>query len=86
MRKLALLDSFERRITTTCTINCNLYSRRLVDLCLQHRAATILLVGRKKEAAARRLSVSVAQLGRHYALKEKIMYKAKRVGITVLSE
>ncbi|HEY4150093.1 MAG TPA: hypothetical protein VGM41_14235 [Chitinophagaceae bacterium] len=85
-RKLALLESFEKKEHHCVHHKLHLYSRRLIDLCLQHHAATILLVGQEEKEAAAREDRFLLRNWSYYALKEKIAYKAKRVGITVLSE
>ena len=62
------------------------YSRKLINLCLKHQAATLILVAqRDKEEAAKQDQF----LLRHWTasgLREKIQYKADRVGITVICE
>jgi IS605 OrfB family transposase len=85
-RKRKALDAFEEREKNFVHNRLHTYSRRLVDLCLQHHAATILLVGQQEKEAAAKEDAFLLRNWSYYALKEKIWYKARRAGITVVSE
>jgi hypothetical protein len=85
-RKRKALAPFEKKEYHYVNAKLHLYSRRLIDLCLQHRAATILLAGQQEKEAAAKEDAFLLRNWSYYDLKEKIMYKARRVGITVLSE
>lgn len=64
---------------------CHLYSRRLMDLCLKHHAGTLVLCNDKQDidgqAEANKFLLRNWSAGN---LKEKIKYKAARLGIAVM--
>ncbi|PWG77867.1 hypothetical protein DDR33_25250, partial [Pararcticibacter amylolyticus] len=64
----------------------HLYSRKLIDLCVKYRAATLLLVNQQaKEDLAKEDEFLLRNWG-YSGLKEKIAYKAERAGIEVIEE
>jgi hypothetical protein len=64
----------------------HVYSKRLIDLCLKNKAATLLLVDQtEKEQQAREDPFLIRNWG-YYGLKQKIERKANKVGIAVLVE
>lgn len=64
----------------------HVYSKRLIDLCLKNKAATLLLVDQtQKEQQAKEDPFLFRNWG-YYGLKQKIERKAEKVGIAVLVE
>ncbi|HEV7382429.1 MAG TPA: hypothetical protein VGN64_21685 [Dyadobacter sp.] len=64
----------------------HVYSKRLIDLCVKNKAATLLLVDQtEKEEQAGKDPFLLRNWG-YYGLKEKIERKADKVGIAVLVE
>lgn len=62
----------------------HVYSRRLIDLCIKHGAATLLLVSQQQKEAVASNDAFLLRNWSFAALKEKIMYKANKAGITVI--
>ena len=64
----------------------HVYSKRLIEICLKNKAATLLLVDQtEKEQQAKEDPFLFRNWG-YYGLKQKIERKAERVGIAVLVE
>lgn len=64
----------------------HVYSRRLIDICLKNKAATLLLVDQtEKEQQAKEDPFLFRNWG-YYGLKQKIERKAEKAGIAVLIE
>lgn len=64
----------------------HVYSKRLIDICLKNKAATLLLVDQtEKEQQAKEDPFLFRNWG-YYGLKQKIERKAEKVGIAVLVE
>lgn len=73
----------ERRYVTT---KLHTYSRRLIDLCIKHQAATLLLMGEQgggTDANANRFLIRNWGLG---GLTDMIKYKAEKTGIALVIE
>ena len=64
----------------------HVYSRRLIDHCVKHRAGTLLLANQHANEAAAKEDPFLLRNWSYYQLKEKIKYKADRVGITLIEE
>lgn len=64
----------------------HVYSKRLIDICVKNKAATLLLVDQtEKEQQAKEDPFLFRNWG-YYGLKQKIERKAEKVGIAVLIE
>ncbi|WP_342083566.1 hypothetical protein [Dyadobacter sp. OTU695] len=64
----------------------HVYSKRLIDVCLKNKAATLLLVDQtEKEQQAKEDPFLLRNWG-YYGLKQKIERKAEKAGIAVLVE
>ena len=64
----------------------HVYSKRLIDLCLKNKAATLLLVDQTEKEQQAREDVFLMRNWGYYGLKQKIERKASKVGIAVLVE
>jgi IS605 OrfB family transposase len=62
----------------------HVYSRRLIDLCIKHGAATLVLVAQEEKEQLTKEDAFLLRNWSFAALKEKIMYKAQKVGISVV--
>lgn len=62
------------------------YSRRLIDICLKHRAGTLILVDQQQKEEAAKEESFVLRNWSYGRLKEKIAYKAERIGINLIVE
>lgn len=85
-RKLKALVSYKEKEHNYIQSKLHLYSRLLIDLCVKHRAATLLLVNQEEKEADAKESQFLLRNWSYYTLKEKILYKAARAGIEVITE
>jgi hypothetical protein len=85
-RKLKALNRFKNKESDYVTHKLHLYSRRLIDVCIKHRAATLLLVNQKDKEQSAKADEFLLRNWSFYSLKEKILYKAAKAGIEVIVE
>jgi hypothetical protein len=85
-RKLKTLDRFHHKENSYINYKLHVYSRRLIDLCLKHKAATLLLVNQQEKEAEAQADEFLFRNWSYGGLKEKIAYKADKVGITLIVE
>jgi len=85
-RKLKALDRFKKAEHNYVAHKLHLYSRRLIDLCIKYKAATLLLVNQQDKEESAKADEFLLRNWSYYALKEKIFYKATRAGIEVIVE
>jgi hypothetical protein len=64
----------------------HMYSRQLIDLCVKHHAATLILVNQEEKEAIAKEDNFLLRNWSYLALKDKVMYKAAKAGITVIAE
>lgn len=64
----------------------HLYSRRLIDLCIKHGAGTLLLTEQQEKEVVAKEDVFLLRNWSYYGLKQKIEYKAERLGIKIINE
>jgi IS605 OrfB family transposase len=62
------------------------YSRKLIDLCVKHHAATLILVNQEQKEEIAKEDPFLLQNWSYYSLKDKINYKAEKAGIQVIIE
>ena len=85
-RKMKGAAQYEDKEEHYVNTKLHLYSKRLIELCLKHKAATLILVNQQDKEAIAKADEFLLQNWSYFSLKEKIMYKAKRVGIMVIVE
>lgn len=85
-RKLKGLDQFKRKEQNYVAYKLHLYSRRLIELCIKNKAATLLLVNQQSKEEAAQADDFLLRNWSYYSLKEKIFYKAAKAGIEVIIE
>ena len=64
----------------------HVYSRKLIDLCVKHQAATLLLLNQEQKEAIAKADEFLLRNWSYYGLKEKIAYKVNKAGITLICE
>lgn len=64
----------------------HVYSKRLIEICLQNQAATLLLVDQSEKEQQAKTDPFLMRNWGYYGLKQKIERKAERAGIVVLIE
>ncbi|PWS30276.1 hypothetical protein [Pedobacter paludis] len=86
MRKTKAMEHYNGKEENYIDHKLHLYSRRLIDLCLKNGAATLILVNQQEKEEIAQADGFLLQNWSYGSLKQKIMYKAKLVGITVVVE
>jgi IS605 OrfB family transposase len=85
-RKMKGSEHYEHKEQHYVNTKLHLYSKRLIELCLKNKAATLILVGQQHKEEIAKENQFLLQNWSYFSLKEKIMYKAKQVGIMVVVE
>jgi len=85
-RKLKGVEDYDQKEYRYVTDRLHLYSRRLVDICLHHKAGSLLLVNQQENEAAAKEDPFLLRNWSYYQLKEKIQYKAEKAGILLIEE
>lgn len=85
-KKLKALAHYTETEKNYVTSRLHLYSRRLIDICIKHAAATLILTGQQEKEAVAKEDGFLLRNWSYYELKEKISYKAEKAGITIIVE
>lgn len=85
-RKLKPLEPFREKERNYVQQKLHTYSRQLIDLCVKHNAASLILVGQTDKEAAVNGDEFILRNWSYYTLKEKIEYKANQAGIMLIAE
>ncbi|NLU96293.1 hypothetical protein [Chitinophaga sp. Ak27] len=64
----------------------HVYSKRLIDLCIKHQAATLILVGQHETEDLAKEEKFVMRNWNYSGLRQKIAYKAYKAGINLIVE
>ncbi|EHQ26582.1 hypothetical protein BDD43_0618 [Mucilaginibacter gracilis] len=64
----------------------HVYSRRLIDFCLKHRAATLILTDQQEKEEAAKAEPFLLRNWSYGQFKDKIAFKAAKVGINLIVE
>lgn len=64
----------------------HLYSKMLIDMCIKNQAATLVLTNQEQKEDIAKTDEFLLRNWSYYGLKEKIVYKAKKAGITLITE
>jgi IS605 OrfB family transposase len=62
------------------------YSKKVIDICVANRAATLILVNQQEKEQHARQNGFIFRNWSYGGLKEKLAYKAARAGITIITE
>lgn len=85
-RKTKAIDKYKEKEKNYINYRVHNYSRRLIDLCVKHNVATIILINQdEKEEVAKGDNFLLRNWG-YFSLREKIEYKARMVGIKIVIE
>lgn len=84
-RKLKALDRFKNLESNYVSNRLHEYSRRLIDFCLQHQAATLVLLDMQENAEIAKEEQFVLRNWSYYELMSKIKYKAEKAGIELIT-
>jgi IS605 OrfB family transposase len=85
-KKMKSLDSYRHMEKRYVEQKLHVYSRMLVDFCVKHRAATLLLINQQEKEEIAKENHYLLQNWSYYSLKSKISYKAAKAGIQVIVE
>jgi hypothetical protein len=85
-KKLRVLDRFAEAEKNYVTNRLHLYSRKLIDICIKHGAGTLILTRQQEKEEIAKEDGFLLRNWSYYELREKISYKAKKAGITIIVE
>ena len=85
-RKMKSLDDYQHMEKRYVDQKLHVYSRMVIDFCVKHKAATLLLVNQEHKEEIAREDSFLLQNWSYYNLKDKINYKAAKAGIQVIEE
>ena len=85
-KKLQAFERFAEIEKNYVNSRIHLYSRMLIDICVKHGAATLILTDQQDKEKAAKEDEFLFRNWSYYSLKEKISYKAEKAGIAVIVE
>jgi IS605 OrfB family transposase len=85
-RKMKSLEDYQHLERNYVEYKLHVYSRMLINFCIKHQAATLLLVNQQVKEEVAQEDPFLLQNWSYYSLKEKINYKAEKAGIQVIVE
>lgn len=85
-RKLKSLDKYKDAENNYVNQKLHVYSRKLIDFCIRHQAATLLLTNHTEAQGEKKEDQFLLRNWSYSNLKEKITYKAQKAGIVVIEE
>lgn len=85
-RKMKSLEDYQHLEKRYVEYKLHVYSRMLINHCVKHQAATLLLVNQLAKEEIAKENHFLLQNWSYYSLKEKINYKAAKAGIQVVEE
>jgi len=84
-RKLKALERFKGMETNYVGNRLHEYSRRLIDFCVKHQAATLVLLDMQLNTEIAKEEQFVLRNWSYYELMTKIKYKAEKAGIELIT-
>lgn len=85
-RKMKSLEDYQHLEKKYVEHKLHVYSRMLIDYCIKHSAATLLLVNQQEKEEIAKADPFLLQHWSYYSLKEKISYKSEKAGIQLIVE
>ena len=85
-RKMKSLEDYQHLEKRYVEQKLHVYSRMLIDFCVKHQAATLLLVNQQEKEEIAKDDQFLLFFWSYYSLKEKITYKAAKAGIQLIVE
>ncbi|PZW37964.1 hypothetical protein LX95_02757 [Mesonia algae] len=83
-RKLKAVDRFRQKEKNYILQRLHVYSRRLIDFCIQHQAGTLMLMNQEDKIGIAKEEGFVLRNWSYCELLTKIQYKADKAGIEVI--
>lgn len=85
-RKLKAVKRLRKKESDYVYNRIHLYSRRLIDFCIRHRAGTLILLDQGDKIDIAKEEGFVLRNWSYYELMEKIKYKAEKAGIELVTD
>ncbi|MCX2432834.1 hypothetical protein [Pedobacter sp. GR22-10] len=85
-RKMKSLEDYKHLEKRYVEQKLHLYSRMLIDFCVKHSAATLLLINQQEKEEIAKDDQFLLKNWSYYSLREKINYKAEKAGIQLIIE
>jgi len=85
-RKMKSVEDYRHMEKRYVDQKLHVYSRMLIDFCIKHGAATLLLLNQEEKEEMAKEDHYLLHNWSYYSLKEKISYKAALAGIQVIVE
>jgi hypothetical protein len=85
-RKLKAVERLRRTESDYVHNRIHVYSRRLIDFCIKHRAGTLILLDQGDKTDIAKEEGFVLRNWSYYELMEKIKYKAEKAGIELVTD
>ncbi|RQO73758.1 hypothetical protein DBR40_13185 [Pedobacter sp. KBW01] len=85
-RKMKSVEDYRNMEKRYVEYKLHVYSRMLIDFCVKHRAATLLLINQQEKEEIAKEDHYLLQNWSYYSLKDKINYKAEMAGIQMIVE
>tara|TARA_R110002167_G_scaffold234721_1_gene440012 strand:+ start:1614 stop:2711 length:1098 start_codon:yes stop_codon:yes gene_type:complete len=83
-RKLKAVDRLRKSESDYVLHRIHVYSRRLIDFCIKHRAGTLILLNQEDKMDIAKREEFVLRNWSYYELMTKIKYKAEKAGIELI--
>jgi hypothetical protein len=85
-RKQKSLDAYSHAEARYVKHRLHVYSRELIDFCIKHQAATLILIDQQKKEESTRDDRFLFHNWSVAGLRDKIKFKAEKAGITLIVE
>jgi transposase len=83
-RKLKAVDKFSKTESNYVYHRIHVYSRRLIDFCVEHQAGTLILLNQEDKVGIAKEDGFVLRNWSYYELMTKIRYKSEKAGIELI--
>ena len=83
-RKLKATEKLKKAESNYVNNRLHVYSKRLIDLCVEHKAGTLILADQKEKMEVAKAEEFVLRNWSYYNLLTKIKYKADKAGIELI--
>ncbi len=83
-RKLKAVHKFRNAESNYVHYRIHVYSRRLIDFCITHKAGTLILLNQEDKIGIAKEEEFVLRNWSYYELMTKIKYKAEKAGIELI--
>lgn len=84
IRKLKATEKLKNAESNYVNNRLHVYSKRLIDLCVEHKAGTLILVDQQDKMEIAKAEEFVLRNWSYYNLMTKIKYKAEKAGIELI--